>query len=357
MKLSSFLDAGIVIPLFGLIAVNLSLIASTTPSLFIQQLFFFLLGLSLYVFFTTIDYSLYPKFMWFFYTACILLLIVSFAGPQIRGSYRWIDIGGFNLQPSELIKPFVIIFFSSIIARQKINNIYTHFIRLGLLLPITILIFKQPDLGNVLVYLSLFIALEITGGLSVLYILAGAIVFIAIGPFLWTILKDYQRMRILSFINPHMDPIGAGYNALQAVIAIGSGGLFGLGLGRGTQSHLLFLPEYHTDFVFASLGEELGLIGGALVIIFYFLLLLRILFIAGRTEDNLGRLLCVGVFAQLFAQVFINIGMNLSLLPITGITLPLLSYGGSSAVSTCIELGLVASIANISRSKSPIVIR
>lgn len=357
MKLSSFLDAGIVIPVFGLLSINLSLIASTTPSLFTQQLIFLLLGISLYVVFTTVDYSLYPKLMWFFYTVCILLLIASFAGPQIRGSHRWIDIGGFRLQPSELIKPFIIISFSTLIDRQKMNNIYFHFIRLGLFLPIAILIFKQPDLGNVLVYLSAFIALEITGGLSLLYILAGVIVFIAIGPFLWTVLEEYQRTRVLSFINPHMDPIGAGYNALQAMIAIGSGGLFGLGLGRGTQSHLLFLPEYHTDFVFASLGEELGLFGAVLVIIFYLLLLSRILFIASKAEDNFGRLLCVGIFTQLFTQVFINIGMNLGLLPITGITLPLLSYGGSSMISTCIELGLVASIAHISKSKSPIVIR
>lgn len=357
MRWSSFLDAGLAVPVIGLIFINLALIASTTPSLFTQQLTFLLFGLFLYGFFATIDYSIYPRFIWFFYAFCILLLVTSFLSPEVRGSHRWIDIGWTRMQPSELIKPFMIIFFSEIFARQKTNNIFSRLFRLSLFLPLVILIFKQPDLGNVLVYFFTFIALEIVNGLSIFYIFSGAILFVAVGPFLWSILKDYQKARITSFINPQADPIGAGYNALQSVIAIGAGGLFGLGFGRGTQSHLLFLPEYHTDFVFASLGEELGLIGAILVIVFYFLLLLRILFIAVNVEDKFGKFICVGIFAQLFIQVFINIGMNLSLLPITGITLPLLSYGGSSVISTFINLGLVVAIIRANKAKSPIVIR
>lgn len=197
----------------------------------------------------------------------------------------------------------------------------------------------------------------VADGLPLLYLLGTFIIFGILMPVFWFILKDYQKARLISFLNPYTDPIGAGYNSIQSMIALGSGQLSGLGLGRGPQSHLLFLPEYHTDFVFASLGEELGFFGGLLVIIFYFILLGKILKTASTTQDDFGKLLIVGIFAQLFIQVFINIGMNLGLLPITGITLPLVSYGGSSIISTFIDLGLVAAVLRVSKSTKYIVIK
>lgn len=356
MNFLSLLDLGIVIPTFGLMGISLSLIASTTSDLFTQQLIFFLAGFAAYIFFASLDFRIYPKFKWIFYFFSLILLVVTFFSPQVRGSHRWLDFGLSRFQPSEIIKPFLIVIFAACASTDKQANILPVGKRFFLFLPMMLLIFRQPDLGNVLVFLFTFIAIEIMNGLPWKYLTFMSIVLGALGPLLWIMLKEYQRSRLISFLNPEMDPAGTGYNALQAMIALGSGGISGLGLGRGTQSHLLFLPEYHTDFVFASLGEELGLIGGIIVIFFYFVLLGKILLTAVSTENVFGRLLCIGIFMQLFIQVFINIGMNLGLLPITGITLPLVSYGGSSVISTMIGLGMIMSVARISKSRKPIVI-
>ena len=358
MDLSPLLDIGLSVPIFGLAGVSLSILGSTTPALFSQQLVFFLVGLFLFLLFSSIDFRLWPRFSWIFYGLSIILLSASFLGSQVRGATRWIDIAGIRLiQPSELLKPFLIIFLAAVITRIREHSFWDKLSPFVFFLPVLVIIFKQPDLGNVLVYLLTFIAIEMSAGLSLIYLFAGGFTASVLTPLFWFILKQYQRVRLLSFFNPQSDPAGIGYNAIQAMIAIGSGQLLGLGLGRGTQSHLLFLPEYHTDFVFASLGEELGLLGAFAVLIFYFILLLRILSVFRQTQDGFGRLLAAGVFAQVFVQVFINIGMNLGIMPITGITLPLLSYGGSSIISTFIGLGLVASIARIGKPDRSIVIR
>ena len=191
--------------------------------------------------------------------------------------------------------------------------------------------------------MSIFLSMLILSGLSWIYLVGGIVLFFVFMPLLWMLLKDYQRARLLSFFNPYLDPQGTGYNAIQAMITIGSGGLWGLGLGRGTQSRLLFLPEYQTDFIFSSIVEVLGFFGGLVIIILYLILLTKIITVVFKTEDQFGQLIVIGVFTQLFIQVFINIGMNLGILPITGITMPLVSYGGSSIVSTFIGLGLVTS--------------
>jgi rod shape determining protein RodA len=356
MNLLQIFDLGIILPIIGLLGISLSLVSSTATSLFNQQLIFFAIGLFLYFVFASLDFRIYTRFTWIFYFLSVVLLAATFFSPQVRGSHRWLSIGFFSPQPSELIKPIIIVVLAAISMGEQKNTLSSLFKRFLLFLPIVIMIFRQPDLGNVLVFLFVFFAMEFINGFPWIYYLAGIASLGAFIPIFWHFLKDYQRLRLISFLNPQTDPIGAGYNALQAMIAIGSGGLFGQGLGRGTQSHLLFLPEYHTDFVFASLGEELGLVGGAIVIILYFLLLGRILSIAKITDDDFGKLLCIGIFSQLFIQVFINMGMNLGLLPITGITLPLVSYGGSSIISTCIGLGMVVSVLRSSKLRNPIVI-
>lgn len=356
MNLVKKIDFLLLIPVLGLTGISLSLIASTTPVLFTQQLIFIVVGFGLFLLFSSIDYRIWSKFIWVFYTGAIILLLVIFLGKEVRGSSRWIDLGWFRMQPSEMIKPFFTIILSALFSSDK-NGFRKIYKPLLFFLPVILLIFKQPDLGNVLVYLFIFIITIVMSGVSLRYLLSGFAVFAVFLPGVWLFLKEYQKSRFLSFLSPGSDPIGAGYNALQAIIAIGSGQLLGLGLGRGTQSHLLFLPEYHTDFVFASLGEELGFLGAGMVIVFYFILLARILQIAGSSESRFGRLLAAGIFAQLFIQIFINIGMNLGLMPITGITLPLLSYGGSSIISTFISLGLAANIALSSKKLRPIVIK
>lgn len=348
-------DPFIYLPVIGLSGISLFIISATAADLLWPQTVFLIVGVVIFLIFASLDYRLFSKFFWMIYAISLLLLIASLLGPAVRGSTRWIDLGAFRLQPSELIKPFVIVVLASLITRQKTMNPGLFFRVLLILLPVLFLIFKQPDLGNVLIYMAVFFSLAVLGGFDRKYLLIGGITILVFLPLAWHLLQDYQRLRLISFINPHADPLGSGYNALQAMIAIGSGQFWGLGLGHGTQSRLLFLPEYHTDFVFASLGENLGFVGGFLVIIFYLILLGRMILISIKSNDYFGKILSIGVFAQLFVQVFINIGMNLGILPITGITLPLLSYGGSSIISTFIGLGLVVSV-TAQNKKTPLVI-
>lgn len=357
MIFSSLFDLGIVIPVFGLMGISLSLIASTTSDLLINQLVYFIIGIFLYIFFAGIDYTIWKRFSKIFYFGSLILLIITFLWSPVRGSHRWIEAGFLRLQPSELIKPFMTLVLADLITAGKAGYLKSFIITMLVFSPVVILIFRQPDLGNVIVYLVTFLAMVFISGLPVIYFISGGLIFGLLLPGLWSVLKDYQKQRIFTFLNPQNDPSGAGYNALQAIIAIGAGQFWGMGLGKGTQSHLLFLPEYHTDFVFASLGEELGFIGGTLVLIFCFILLARVLYCAYKTSDSFGRLICIGIFAQLFIQVFINIGMNLGLMPITGITLPFVSYGGSSILSSFIALGIVVSVRNGGGKIKPIVIK
>ncbi len=351
------IDYLLLAPVVGLIGISLSIIFSTTPALFAQQLIFAIIGFILFLAFSSIDFRIWPKFFWFFYSLTLVLLLVTFLGQEVRGSSRWIDFGWFRLQPSELIKPFFVVIMAELFSKNYGRG-WSKIIKPFLfLVPIVLLIFKQPDLGNVIVYLFIFAVCILLSEIPFGSLMLGAGSLFLLFPIAWNFMKQYQKTRISSFLDPKSDPAGAGYNALQAIIAIGSGRLFGLGFGRGTQSHLLFLPEYHTDFVFASIGEELGFLGAFLILCFYFVLLGRILQIASRLNNRFARLLAIGIFAQIFIQVFINIGMNLGMLPITGITLPLLSYGGSSIISTFIGLGIVSNIGKSTRSETPIEIK
>lgn len=354
--MSSFFDPLILVPVAGLSTMSLSILVSTTPRLFWYQAIFFLVGLVLYILFSAVDARIWARYVWILYALSVLALLTSYFGPSVRGASRWIEFGNIRIQPSELIKPFMTLVLAWVMTRKPYFTYGAFFLAAALFLPVAFLIFHQPDLGNVLVFVGVLIAMVLMGGMSWRVVASVACIAVVLMPVFWTVLRPYQRQRIMTFINPHVDPIGTGYNALQAMIALGSGQLYGQGLGRGTQSHLLFLPEYHTDFVFASLGEELGFIGSSLVLGFYMLLLGRILWIACDSQDAFIRLFTIGIFAQLFIQVFINIGMNIGVVPITGITLPLVSYGGSSILSIMIGLGLVVSLRHPRRS-NPLVIR
>lgn len=346
MKRELSFDPILTLSLAGLSGFSLAVIGSTNPSLFPNQLIFFLLGIGLFIFFASIDYRVYRSLIGMLFIVSLVSLLIPFIGPEIRGANRWIDLLGFRLQSSEVAKPFFFIVWAYILSKAKIRQIPAKLIALISLIPVVILIFRQPDLGNVVVYLSVLILLFVAAGLKIRYIIAGSLLSIVLIPFFWGHLENYQKLRILTFVNPGTDPQGAGYNALQSVIAIGSGGWFGMGFGRGTQSHLQFLPEFHTDFAFASLIEEFGFISGLFILFCYFILLTRILFVGRRTPDQFGRLLAIAVFSQILIQVFINIGMNVGILPITGITLPFISYGGSSILGLSIALGLAYSVAS-----------
>ena len=356
MTFLSLFDSFFLLPIFGLMGISLFILASSAQTFLNSQISFFILGFLIYIIFSSVNYQIWRKFVNLIYLSSVTVLLLIFFMPQVRGAYRWLDLGIFILQPSEIIKPFMVIFLAQQLSHRLRFDISTVIKPVLYFLPVVVLIFMQPDLGNVLVYVSIFLSMLILSGLSWIYLVGGIVLFFVFMPLLWMLLKDYQRARLLSFFNPYLDPQGTGYNAIQAMITIGSGGLWGLGLGRGTQSRLLFLPEYQTDFIFSSIVEVLGFFGGLVIIILYLILLTKIITVVFKTEDQFGQLIVIGVFTQLFIQVFINIGMNLGILPITGITMPLVSYGGSSIVSTFIGLGLVTSVSHLSDSK-PLVIR
>lgn len=334
-------------------AFGAAVLFSVAPKYLPSQLTIFLISLIFFFIFSQIDYRIYKPLTPIIYGLSLILLLTTMAfGRQVRGSTRWLVLGPLVFQTSEIVKPMLIISFSGFFLPkyQKIRSLKISSIKhlfknvLILFLPL-ILIFKQPDLGSTLIIAVIWLGLIFISGFNVWILIAGCLLSIAGFPIIWHFLKDYQRMRLLTFLTPGLDPKGAGYHAIQAMIAVGSGGLLGKGLGMGTQSHLRFLPEFHTDFIFASLAEELGLFGSLLFTACYLLLLWRLLKISQNSSDAYGALVCLGIFSMIFSQVFINIGMNIGILPITGITLPLVSYGGSSLVSTMIALGIAESIA------------
>lgn len=349
---------GILGPALVLVSVGCVTLFSIAPSFLFPQMFFGVLGIILFLSLRRTDYRIFKLFSKFFYLAVIIILTSLFLfAPKIRGTVRWFDIGGFQIQPSEFVKPLLILFFASILGRlQKFSLKNFLFLSFLIFLPM-ILVVKQPDLGTAFVLFSFWLGMILTAGFPfkiLAFFLLPCLIFL---PHLWRLLKEYQKARLLTFLNPSLDPLGDGYNVIQAQIAVGSGRIFGKGLGFGTQSHLKFLPEQYSDFIFATLAEEAGFLGSLIVIGTFFILLVRILTVARNAPDAFGCLLCLGAFLQILIQVCVNIGMNIGLVPITGITLPMVSYGGSSLVSTFISLGIVASVAKKQKPSAVIDIK
>ena len=276
-----------------------------------------------------------------------LLLAVFFVGREANGSSRWIPLGFMDLQPSEVMKLALIVALAQAMrfrdALEGWGGLVVPFALTGVPM---VLILKQPDLGTTLIFLPILFTMLLVGGARLLHLglitacgLVAAPVAFAFG------LKAYQRARISAFIDPEKSPLGAGYQILQSLTAVGSGGLTGRGYGEGTQTHLQFLPERHTDFIFAVIAEEWGFVGAGALLILFLALLLVCLAIAARTRDPLGRLLVIGVVALIGTQVIINTGMTVGLMPITGLTLPFVSFGGSSLIVSLMAMGLVVNVA------------
>lgn len=341
------------IAMFGLM-----IIWSVAPGLFTAQLTSFLLGLILFFVVSGIDIRIFQNVNLILYLVSLLLLIVTYLiGDITRGSTRWIQIGGLTLQSSEIVKPMLILFLASFISKFEDIKIMK-FVPLTFILAVpAFLIFKQPDLGSSLVIMAIYAGMILGSGISYKQIGVGLAVVLGIIPVFWLALHDYQKDRILSFLNPNLDPLGTGYNLIQAMITVGSGQLFGMGLGKGTQSHLAFLPERQTDFIFASFTEEFGFVGAAILLVLYILLLYRILTHAQNSTSKFGTFICLGVFSMICFQVFVNVGMNMGILPITGITLPFVSYGGSSVLALMISLGLVEGVAKSENNQRALEIK
>lgn len=337
-----------------LAAISYVILRAIAPDLADTQLVWFVIGIIAYFVTRRISTHILKSYWWLWYGGSVLLLLVVLFTPAVRGSHRWIEMGIFRVQPSEFAKPFIVMALAGFISSLPHARLKEFVLAVVLFAIPFVLIFEQPDLGNSIVYLFSFLLMLIVSKFPTKYYAVPILMATLFMPLIWNTLETYQKTRITTFLNPTYDVQGVGYNAHQALIAVGSGGLLGKGLGEGTQSRLRFLPEYHTDFIYASIVEQLGFVGGFAIIVLYFALLKRLLkdFLEG---SYFTQLTAIGIFGQLFIQILINIGMNLGLVPITGITLPLVSFGGSSILATFLSLGVIDALK--AKKNKPIAIR
>lgn len=375
-ELRSMSVAGFDLPLLGatiglLIASLVTINAATTDDIpgspdyyVIRQGVFACIGLVLMFVVSRIDYRIlrdYRTQIYAFLVSSIALVLV--VGSAARGSRRWIDVGGIELQPSELGKVLIVLVLAAFItdrARDRRHG-WVMLEALGLGVVPALLIFMQPDLGSALVYGAIVFTMLFVGGAHWAHLtsiavaaIAAAVMVLGVAPAAGVdILKPYQVDRLTSFLSPEQNPGAEGYQQTQAQIAIGAGQRRGRGPDGATQTQLNFLPEHHTDFIFAVVGESFGFAGAAAVMSLYALLLWRVLRILTGARDMFGVLISAGVAAILMFQIFVNVGMNIGIMPITGVTLPLMSYGGSSLIVTFIALGLLQAIASQSFTPRP----
>ncbi|MBS1202169.1 MAG: rod shape-determining protein RodA [Chromatiaceae bacterium] len=275
----------------------------------------------------------------------LMLVAVLVVGDVGKGAQRWLDLGFMRFQPSELLKLAVPMAVAWLLAARPLPPGLLRVVGAAVLTVVPVLLIaKQPDLGTAILVATAGAAVLFIGGLSWRLILALAAGGAALAPMVWYAMRDYQRQRVLTFLDPESDPLGAGYHIIQSQIAIGSGGVYGKGWLNGTQSHLEFLPERHTDFIFAVIGEELGLAGIAVLLALYLFIIYRGLVIAASASDTYGRLLAGGLSLVFFVYVFVNTGMVTGLLPVVGVPLPLVSYGGTSMVTLMAGFGMIMAV-------------
>lgn len=355
-KLLRKMDMKLLLSVTAIIIISLIVIGSAThvntPSeeryWFVQrQGMFALINAGVAIFLMNFDYKMLQRYgqkMYIF--NLVMLLAVMFVGQSALGAQRWIQLGPITLQPSEFSKIIMIVSLAALL-QEKVGKLNT----LSDLLPVAVyvgvpflLVMKQPDLGTSLVFMAIFFGMIFACGIN-LKLLAGIFgTGIACLPLLWHVLKDYQKMRIMVFLDPNVDPLGSGYHIIQSKIAIGSGMLFGKGLFEGTQSQLNFLPENHTDFIFAVVGEEWGFIGTVVLLLLYLVVLWRGIQIARQAQDSFGTLLAVGITSMLAFHVLVNVGMTAGIMPVTGIPLPFMSYGVSALTTNIWAITILMNI-------------
>ena len=313
----------------------------------------FVIFFTMMIFISFINIKTWHTFGYLFYVVVLALLIwASLFGITASGSQRWINLYFINLQPSELMKIAIIICFAKYYHRiqlSNVNKIKNIIIPILILFIPIVLVISQPDLGTaILIALSGIIVLWLAG-VNIKYFFYSSLVFIISAPFVISLLKPYQKLRILTFFDPDKDPLGAGYQIIQSKIAVGSGGLTGKGFLKGTQGYLEFLPEKHTDFIFTLFSEEFGFLGSIFLLLVYVVLIFRILRIGALSRSFFGKFFCYGFGSAIFVYITVNMAMVLGLLPIVGSPLPIMSYGGSSMLATMIGLGIVMSTKIYSR--------
>ncbi len=313
------------------------------------QMVAFALGIGAAIVAASLHVTRYSAASRFLYGFALLLLVgVLFFGTTIRGTTGWFRFFGFSFQPAEFAKVGLILMLGRLIAKSGRQFFSAKFFLLsgGLTLTLIGLILLQPDLGSSLVLGGIWMGILLCTGVKKRYILGLIFTLVLVATLGWMFfLKDYQKDRVLTFLNPEIDPLGAGYNVTQSIIAIGAGQFFGRGLGQGSQSQLHFIPEAQTDFIISVLGEELGFVGLSLILFLYGVILYRLLRIASRARDDFSAYTVIGIACLFFLQLIINLGGAIGILPVTGVTLPFLSYGGSSLIINLLLIGIAESIA------------
>jgi rod shape determining protein RodA len=327
-----------------------------TSQVFYDQLFFAIVGLILMYYLGKIDYRKFFDAAYALYAInVVLLLFVLLLGRHALGARRWIELGPLSFQPSELTKLSIILLFGRYFSEYKSDRIFYFAGKMGrlageLIAPLiltmipVLLIFKQPDLGTAILIFGIFYVMLFISKIGKKVFLSFTAFCLICVPFAWHILKPYQKDRLLVFLNPNIDPLGAGYTIIQSKIAIGSGTLFGRGWLAGTQNQLNFLPERHTDFIFSVVGEEWGLLGALVLLSCYFILINCALQIAEQVKDDFGVFVTMGIVSILTLQVTINIGMVMGLCPVVGLTLPLVSYGRTSFLIFIVMMGFLCNL-------------
>ena len=318
-------------------------------TILLKQILYLLLFFAVAIAISMINITTFIKYHIHIYTVgLILLIVVEIMGHRAMGAKRWINLGFFKLQPSEIMKISLIIYLASYFHNLDLSEIKS---TIGLIKPIlltvlpVILILKQPNLGTALIMLGIATGIFFLVGVQIWKFILVFVVGLSVVPFVWMYgMKDYQKQRVMTFLNPEKDPLNTGYNIIQSKITIGSGGVWGKGYLNGTQGKLEFLPERHTDFIFTILCEEFGFIGAFFVIILYTILLVYCISIILKCSHTFGRVVVAGIAINLFLHIFINLGMISGILPVVGTPLPLMSYGGSITATTLISLGLLLNV-------------
>ena len=348
------MDSAVVLSILGLIALGLITLAriglppsAGMDSQIVRQSVFVLVGIALFTVMAYLDYRAVGMMAWVLFAVSVLLLVlVLFFGVTRYGAQRWFLAGPLQFQPSELAKFTEIILLARFFAKYRGEPIKFRIFALSALIPALpiALTLLQPDFGTAMIFFVIWFGIAFIAGSRIMHSAAVVLLSIAAAPLAWFLMKPYMRERVVIFFDPSIDPLGAGYNVLQARIAVGSGGLWGRGSAGATQSQLEFLRVRDTDFIFAVIAEHLGFVGSMMVLSLFGIIFAYALVVAIRASDDFGRYLAAGVLLLLVFEVFVSIGMNIGIAPVTGITLPLMSSGGSSLVVTLMALGALISV-------------
>lgn len=318
---------------------------SGKTSLVVGQITYFAIAIAVYTLALLFDYRRLKNYSWYFYLIGVgSLIALTFFGQTVLGAKRWIDLGFTQVQPSEVMKLFALIFSAYFLSRIK-DRKWTQIAFYIILITIPIvLVLRQPDLGTALTISVIVIASLIAAGIPKKFFLIAALILIALTPLAWTRLQPYQKQRVTSFVDPSSDPQKSGYNVNQSKIAVGSGGLYGKGFSGATQSQLQFLPIAQIDFIFSGWAEATGFVGSIVLVCLYAILIWRMFAISNLARDNFGRIFALGAGSMILFQSFVNIGMNIGIMPVTGIPLPFVSYGGTSVIVNAALFGIIQSI-------------